>query len=448
MRWYAPHVPFEKKSVFCTTKAQAHEVYGLSDVGMDVRVLGEADFTNDEWLQCFEEVPRRGSKVKCRDVRAEFWPKFYTLFTSVYQEPPGNYGMEVTKAFARGFLHEHVKGPVNWASFAEDMISAMDPLKVQAKKNRWVVFHGSSAAANSRSRQGPKNERLEVGHELEQGLETPLSRLQDAVKNMCSSLESLTELDGMHEAAEARHAIALSELSEARRKVDLHKAKMHQEEGAQLLVDRLRRQLQDGEAEIQEVEKNPDAQDASKLQALRDRVDRLTLTIHTLGGVVVTDSVPDGARSMALEHLELAEQREASVRAQLDFIKSLQAKSSKVLLWVPTPKLPPVDMGDSNMKSICSACGLVMYNKDGLGMFVLPCAHVYHMYCFAHLATSKETCMGMGCMQTISPIARSMVMLGHTIAPGVESRATSAPLVLNKAIKTTIETGMHSISMQ
>ena len=60
------------------------------------------------------------------------------------------------------------------------------------------------------------------------------------MKNMCSSLESLTELDGMHEAAEARHVIALSELSEARRKVDLHKAKMHQEEGAQLLVDRLR----------------------------------------------------------------------------------------------------------------------------------------------------------------------------------------------------------------
>ena len=74
-------------------------------------------------------------------------------------------------------------------------------------------------------------------------------------------------------------------------------------------------------------------------------------------------------------------------------------------------------------------------------------AHVYHIYCFAHLATSKETCMGMGCMQTFSPIARSMVMLGHTIAPRVESRATSALVVLNSAIKTTIEIGMHYISM-
>lgn len=189
-RWYPPYVPFEKKSVFCMTKVQAVEVYGLSDSGVDARTLGEADFTDDEWQKCFEEVPRRGSKVKCRAVRAEFWPRFYTLFTSVYQEPPSNYGMEVTKAFARGFLHENIKGPVNWALFAEDMISAMDASKLQAKKNRWALFHGSSSAHNSRSRQGPKIERSEVGHE--QGPETPLSSLQD-MKNF--SLESLTELD-------------------------------------------------------------------------------------------------------------------------------------------------------------------------------------------------------------------------------------------------------------
>lgn len=305
-RWYPPYVPFEKKSVFCMTKAQTHEVYGLSDCGVDARTLGEVDFPNDEWQKCFAEVPRRGSKVKCRVVRTEFWPRFYTLFTSVYQEPPSNYGMEVTKAFARGFLHENIKGPVNWALFAEDMISAMDASKLQAKKNRWAVFHGSFAAHNSRSRQGPKIERSEVGHE--QGPETPLLSLQDMKKNMYFSLESLTELDRMHEAVEARHAIALLEINEARRKVDLHKADMHREEGAQLLVDSLRRQLQDAEAEVQEAEKGPDAQDAGKLQVLRSRVDRLTLTIHTLAGVVV-DSVPDGARSAALEQLELAQQR-------------------------------------------------------------------------------------------------------------------------------------------
>ena len=100
-RWYPPYVPFERKSVFCMSKAQAHEVYGLSNVGVDVQTLGEANFFDADWLTCFDEVPRRGSKVKCRTLKPDLWPRFYTLFTSVYQEPPTNYGMEVTKAFAR-----------------------------------------------------------------------------------------------------------------------------------------------------------------------------------------------------------------------------------------------------------------------------------------------------------------------------------------------------------
>ncbi len=38
--WYPLYVPFEKKSVFCMTKAHAHEVYGLSDFSVDARALG------------------------------------------------------------------------------------------------------------------------------------------------------------------------------------------------------------------------------------------------------------------------------------------------------------------------------------------------------------------------------------------------------------------------
>ena len=130
LRWYPPYVPFERKSVFCMSKAQAHEVYGLSNVGVDVRTLGEANFSYADWLTCFDEVPRRGSKVKCMTLKLDLWPKFYILFTSVYQEPPTNYGMEVTKAFARGFLHECIKGLADWALFFETMITAMDAIKL------------------------------------------------------------------------------------------------------------------------------------------------------------------------------------------------------------------------------------------------------------------------------------------------------------------------------
>ncbi|MCO5573319.1 hypothetical protein L7F22_027088 [Adiantum nelumboides] len=96
-RWCTPYVPFERKIVFCMTQAQAHEVYNLPNSGVDSQLLTEADFTNKDWLKCFKKVPKRGSKVKCRDVMPELSNKFYVLFTFMFEEPPGNYGIEVTK---------------------------------------------------------------------------------------------------------------------------------------------------------------------------------------------------------------------------------------------------------------------------------------------------------------------------------------------------------------
>ncbi|MCO5596281.1 hypothetical protein L7F22_050342 [Adiantum nelumboides] len=86
--WCIPYVPFERKTTFCMTKSQAHEVYNLPNSGVDARLLTEADFTSKDWLKCFKEVPKRGSKVKCREVKPELWNMFYVLFTSMYQEPP------------------------------------------------------------------------------------------------------------------------------------------------------------------------------------------------------------------------------------------------------------------------------------------------------------------------------------------------------------------------
>ena len=72
------------------------------------------------------------------------------MFTFVYQEPPRNYGMEVKKAFARGFLYEHLRGAVNWAAFVESIVANMEPSKLQMKKQRWAAFHFVNALQRSR----------------------------------------------------------------------------------------------------------------------------------------------------------------------------------------------------------------------------------------------------------------------------------------------------------
>ena len=424
--WFPLYVPFEKKTVFCMTKAEAHEVYGLSNSGVDARTLGEAHFSDAEWLSCFDEVPRRGSKVKCRSLKPDLWSRFYTLFTSVYQEPPSNYGLEVTKAFARGFLHEQIKGPVDWALFSETMISAMDPNKLQAKQQRWSIFHASVTPQTSKYQHVKPLEKSEI------------------VPYMCVDSEAVAELDAMVLVLEKKHADALSELNEATRKVDKYKADMHRDKGAQLLVSSLKRQLEDSQCELQMLENMSDPTSAEKVQGLRMKVDRLSLTIQTVDGVVMdTASSTAGCESQAF--LENAKQVEMYVRAQLDFVKDMHARKNKLFLSLPMPKASHSDLGLWDVQTICTACGLLLNDADGVCMFTLPCAHAYHIYCFAHLATTRGICIAMGCAQMISPRIRLMVMPGHidAVSYARESQSTIPAMLPISAAKSSFSHGLY-----
>ncbi|MCO5595686.1 hypothetical protein L7F22_049731 [Adiantum nelumboides] len=190
--WCTPYVPFERKTVFCMTKAQAHE------------------------------VPKRGSKVNCKDVKPELWNKFYVLFTFVYQETPGNYGMEVTKGFAKGFLYEKLKG----------------------------------------------------------------------------------------------------------------QADVHQNEDANLLVEKLKDQLKDAEDAL-----------------LKAKVE---------------EKAPFDAMDSALKERDFTQEVEECAQARMDFVKTMQVKRSTILLSAPLPKDPPVGMGILPLDKVCSACGLTMYDDDAL----------------------------------------------------------------------------------
>ena len=178
------------------------------------------------------------------------------------------------------------------------------------------------------------------------------------------------------------------------------------------------------------------------------RVDRLSLTIQTVDGVVV-GTAPTSPGYESQDILENAKQVEMHVRAWLDFVKHMHARKNKVFLSLSTPKLPHLDLGLFNAHNICSACGFAMYDADGLCMFVLPCGHAYHIYYFAHLATTKGICMAMGCAQVISPATRSLVMLGHIDAPGYarESQSTIPSMLPNSVAKSCFSHGMYHFFM-
>ncbi|KAI5065375.1 hypothetical protein GOP47_0020070 [Adiantum capillus-veneris] len=247
------------------TKPQAHEVYDLPKSGVDARLLTEADFTNKDWLKCFKEVPKSGNKVKCRDVKPELWNRFYVLFTSVYQEPPGNYGMEVTKGFSRGFLYEQFKGQVDWALFSESIVTNMDPGKLHAKKQRWVAFHSSSTPNSSRRM-------TRTPDHLEAPQETSIDIVDDVQKKNLFGPPSLTELDTVYNMVVSKHSFALSEYNEAFKKLELLQDDVHRNEGANLLVENLRGQLKDVEAALLKAEGSVDVVDAMKVEQLKNTI--------------------------------------------------------------------------------------------------------------------------------------------------------------------------------
>ena len=62
---------------------------------------------------------------------------------------------------------------------------------------------------------------------------------------------SLLDLDAICNMVVSKHALALSEHNEATRMRELYKVDVHHDEGANLLVDKLRGQLKNVEATLQ-----------------------------------------------------------------------------------------------------------------------------------------------------------------------------------------------------
>ena len=85
-----------------------------------------------------------------------------------------------------------------------------------------------------------------------------------------------------------------------------------------------------------------------------------------------------------------------------------------MMLQVPLPKLHKFER-ESDCMYFWSACGVSLYDDEVLGMFILPCRHAYHLYCFAHIAAKEDTCLVSGCNQLISKNFKSFVFIdnGH-----------------------------------
>ncbi|MCO5584414.1 hypothetical protein L7F22_038340 [Adiantum nelumboides] len=380
--WQPPHVNFERKIQFCMTKAEAHEVYNLNCAGQDPKLLNKEDFSNEDWLQVFTEVPKRGSKVKCRFVKTEFWSKFYSMFTSVYQEPPENYGMEVTKAFATGFLYEHLKGAVNWAAFAESIVANMKSSKLQLKKQRWAAFHSSIASQSSH--------RMTMVSNVDDGDASKGSGLLNVAKFPSLGNFSLNELDNVGMAVALSQANALTHYQEACKKRDVMQVNMHRNEGEMSIIQSVTKQLVQAKDRLGELQSSR----AGSVDVDREttRIFKLEMTLETLQAEVVDNDCSSEVLEINRE-IAMMDEIIPILNARVNFVNDMKRKKSSFHLQVPAPKVPPPNAEIWQVPDSCNACGMLMYDEEVLGIFILPCKHAYHIYYFANLAGREEKCL-------------------------------------------------------
>ncbi|MCO5595630.1 hypothetical protein L7F22_049675 [Adiantum nelumboides] len=147
----------------------------------------------------------------------------------------------------------------------------MDSSKLQAKKQRWAAFQSSSAPSNLRRRMTKTLDHLEAPKE------TPIYIVDDVRKKNLFGPSSLTELDTVYNIVVSKHSFALSEYNEAFKKLELLQEDVHQNEGANLLVDKLRGQLKDADAALLKAEDSINVVDAMHVEELKNTIDKLSL---------------------------------------------------------------------------------------------------------------------------------------------------------------------------
>lgn len=77
--------------------------------------------------------------------------------------------------------------------------------------------------------------------------------------------------------------------------------------------------------------------------------------------------------------------------------------------------LPPSIIEGSHQRTIvggCTGCGFP-FDDAALDAFSLPCCHVYHMLCFAHVCLDGGFCVAMDCNQEVPARAKRMMGLKH-----------------------------------
>ncbi|MCO5583602.1 hypothetical protein L7F22_037515, partial [Adiantum nelumboides] len=134
------------------------------------------------------------------------------------------------------------------------------------------------------------------------------------------------------------------------------------------------------------------------------------MTLETLQAEVVDDDCSSEILEINRE-IAMMDEIIPILNARVDFVNDMKHRKILVHLQVPVPKVPPPNAEILQVLDSCSACGLLMYDEEALGIFILTCKHAYHIYYFANLAGREGKCMAASCGHVIPDNIKELMFI-------------------------------------
>ncbi|MCO5587955.1 hypothetical protein L7F22_041908 [Adiantum nelumboides] len=408
--WRAPKVRCPLQTIFCQTKKDFNNHYGLDTEGKDPRLLKDSDVSEGDWLSVFSHSRDTSSyRVKCSSIRPEQYEDLLIFYMKVYQKRPTN--MEVNASVARAYVLQFSPRAVKarrsvqfgWAIVGEEHNNNLKKSgHFHTHYLRWKVINGAGDSIVGTVNVEESN--------IELTPPPPIAPL--ASHNLSVHLKDDRTKEGklraLIEDVQCRLTVAKDEHAMCLKKLEAGKVQqLSDDEKFGKALSLLDEQISATKLKLASVAED----DLVKRIQLASQLEAQESMQAVLG---VGSSEPTNVPMLTAEVEFLADvvkEKEMQHNLLQEMLHRVEVGRRANICPPPSFVMSPI-LDNFTLPVKCAGCGYGHNVNEALMLVVLPCKHTYHSVCFATLCAFTDQCMVQYCSMAIPRDAQSTVIWG------------------------------------
>ncbi|MCO5553172.1 hypothetical protein L7F22_006693 [Adiantum nelumboides] len=408
-RWRAPKVHCPLQTIFCQTKKDSNNHYGLDTEGKDPRLLKDSDVSEGDWLSVFSHSRDTSSyRVKCSSIRPEQYEDLLIFYMKVYQKPPTN--MEVNVSFARAYVLQFSPRAVKagrsvqfaWAIVGEEHNNDLKKSGYfHTHYLRWKVINGAGDSIVGTVNVEEPNIELTPPPPI-----APLASHSLSVQ-LTDDRTKEGKLRALIEDVQCRLIVAKDKHATCLKKLEAGKVQQLSDEKFGKALSLLDEQISATKLKLASVAENDPVtriQLASQLEAQE--------SMQAVLGVGSSEPANVPMLTAEVEFLAVVVKEKEMQHNLLQEMLHRVEVGRRAYICPPPPSVMSPTLDNFTLPAKRAGCGYGHNVNEALMLVVLSCKHTYHSVCFATLCAFTDQCMVQYCSMAIPRDAQSTVLWG------------------------------------